>query len=86
VIRLSIEAQSTNNPEMRVPSETDPALIAIADQLEHITEVSQYTVDSSCIVYLHFFEKQCRLLRQVCCVLDTSLRTLFKLPTNLVVA
>jgi len=38
---MSIEAQSSHNPEMRVPSETEPALVLLANQLDQITQVSE---------------------------------------------
>jgi len=39
VIRLTIDAQSDHNPEMRVSAETDPRLDLIAGQLDQITQV-----------------------------------------------
>jgi len=40
VIRLTIDAQSAHNPEMRVPADSDPALLSIADRLDQMRRVS----------------------------------------------
>jgi len=41
VTRLTVEAQVADNPEMRVPAESDPALVSLAKQLEQMTQVGE---------------------------------------------
>jgi len=41
VTRLSIDAQATNNPEMRVSPNTDTDHVSIANQLEQMTRVTE---------------------------------------------